>query len=284
MSHYCTLAEAKVEIKATGTSGDNEVLRWIRQVSSRVDGLLTLTRRRPYFEPYIEQRQFMVTRRAVDAWWNVFYFHQNLLVFTEVLLDTTDKTSVVEAFPQDESPYRALRFTSTSQSWYSEVSSGRTPVYVKITGTWGYHRDYDNAWLEVEALAANINASVTQMTVADVDGEDPFGVTPRLSAGALIRVNSEYMRVIDTVAAANTANLKRGVNGSTAAAHSLGDAVEVWQVEEPIRREVARQAGLYFSRKGAFEVQTLDAVGIQQYPQDLTVGLRAALSEYLNDH
>jgi hypothetical protein len=281
MSHYCTLAEAKVEIKGSVATSDNEVLRYIRQISQRVDNLMDRRRRRPFFEPYIEQRQFRVDPRNIDSWLNVFYLHDNLLSFTEVLLDTTDKTSVVEAYQQDESPYSALRFSNSSHYWYSEVTSGRIPVYVKVTGTWGFHRDYNNAWSSVDTLAANFSSGGSQITVADVDGEDEFGVTPRLSAGNLIRIGSEFLRVFDTDTDANTAGVKPAVNGSSAAAHSSGAEVEVWQTEEGIKHEVARQVGMWYARRGAFEVQTFDAIGIQQYPQDLALALRAVLSEYL---
>jgi hypothetical protein len=274
MSHYCTLAEAKRELKAESAADDVKLFAYVGQVSARVDLIMG----RGYFEPTIEQKLFMVESSRIETCRRLFYLRKPLLAFSEVLLDDVEKTDDVEQFPLGISPFTALRLTEGD--WYA--CNGRTPIYVSVTGTWGFHRDYANAFAQVDTLQQAMNASTTSMKVADIDGLDIFGLTPRFSKGTLAKIGDEFMRVVDTDIATNIATVTRGVNGSTAAAHDNGSALSVWQVEPPIVHCVARQAALFYARRGAFEIQTLDAVGIQQYPQDLMLELRATLTEYAN--
>jgi hypothetical protein len=128
-----------------------------------------------------------------------------------------------------------------------------------------------------------INASVTTFTVSDVDGLSLDGLSPRLSAGNLIRVESEFMDVLSTTVPSNTVTVKRGVNGSTAAVHAQGVNVEVWQVEDTIRRVTARQAAMMYARRGAYDNINITDLAVQQYPSDLLSEMRGVLTTYVYD-
>lgn len=279
---YCTLAEARRQHKvaATDTSDDPILLANIRQVTARANKLLMgRSSRWDYFGPTIEARSIPLSASRINSDINTLRLDRPLLALTAVVAYQTTVTSVAEAYPQGDTPYRQVRITSSGRLWW-DYASRTDPSYATVTGVWGYHSDYDNAWLAVDALVGDINASVTALTVADVDGADPYGLTPRLSTGHLLKIDDEYLEVSATDTSSDVVTVRRGVNGSTAAAHSSGATVYTWQVEEPIRDVVARMAGFKYARRGAYEAKRLDGVGEVTYPQDLLKEFAAVVSEY----
>lgn len=274
---YCTLAQAKTELNASNTVDDNKLRRNIETVSRRIDNLMGYPRR-PYFAPYIEQRGYTISNDRVSTLAGTFWLRDPLLAFSAVLRQTTSVTSLVELYNSGNGVADSLRFTSSSYSWYPTDNDLVRKVFV--TGTWGWHSDYANAWEAVDALAAGINASVTSITVADADGADLDGFTPRFSPGNLIQIGSEWMMVNAVDTATNILTVRRGVNGSTAASHLISAAVSTYHVDDRISRITARQAALLYARIGAFQVETLDGVGVVTYPQDLLAELRATLQDF----
>lgn len=284
MTYYCTLAEARSELMATAnTVEDNRLLGYVRQASARLDKLMSGKSNLPYFLPVLAAYKVPMNGKYISSTENSLLLKglPPLLEISSVSADGSDVTSVVEGFPQGDSPIRKLRITSSGSSWYSYISSS-DPAYVLVTGIWGYHSDYANAWAQVDALAAEQDATTGSFTVVDVDGADPYGITPRISQGALVKIGSEFELVTDTDSALNTVTASRHWNGSTAAIHAIAAPVYVWQVEEPIRRIVARQAALMAARRGAFQVETVDGVGVVSYPQDLLTELKDVVQEYWN--
>lgn len=251
---YATLAEVKAELKASTTADDAKVYRHLRTVSSRID--MEFAARRPLFAPYIEARQVRSEPANINSYENVLYLNQNLLALTAVSIGGVSLTvgTTVEAWPTLASPARALRLLDITNDWYNYCTSSYAPVFATVTGVWGFHRDYPNAWAAVDTLAAAITTTTaTTFTVADVDGADDYGLTPRISAGNWVRIDDEYMEVVSTNTGTNVVTVRRGVNGSTAATHVISSVVKVWQVEEPVKRACARQAAFLYARMGAFE-------------------------------
>ena len=282
MTDYCTLDDVKVELKADSTVGDAQVRRFIQQVSRRIDR--TMQSRRPYFAPYTEQRKFAVSSMRVNSYENVFVLDDALLAITTVLRADEDITANVELHTPYNSVARAIRITNNTTTWWEYGDATDTPpVWVKVTGVWGWNEEYAAAYDHVDDLAANITASATSITVANVDGADLDGFTPRISAGNLIQIGAELMDVTTTDITANTATVRRGVNGTTAAAHVTGDDVNVYRVDERIRRIATRQAALLYARRGSFQVETLDGIGAVTYPQDLLMELRRTLQDFMYD-
>lgn len=281
MPTYASLGEIKWQMSALATSSatnDDKVLALARAATAYVDR--TLQQRRPYFFPYNELRQFRVDGYHVNSWDNTFTFNDNLLDLTGLSVGGTAITAV-EEWPTVETPYHFLRLTSTSDSWVAYCGTDGSPNFASITGVWGMHRDYANAWLSVDTLAAAIlTTTATTFTVADVDGYDANYRLPRISAGQLIKVDSEYMEVTHTDTVTNTVTVKRGVHGTTAATHLISVAVYVWQVEDTIRNEVARQVGYMYARMGAYENASIDQMGLTQFPPVVVASLQAAIGGF----
>lgn len=281
---YATLAEARSEDKATSTTDDDKLMRAVFAASGRIDGVFQSRYR--YFMPWIRTITFPIREYMVDSVVNTLALPYPLLSLTSITYNGSAMTvgTSVEAYPSGVTPYKVLRMMTFAYDWYNFVawSSSYPEPLVSITGVWGYHGDYVNAWLSVDTLAAAIvTTTATTLTVADVDGDDAFGFGPRISRGHLIKVDDEYMEVTDTNTTTNVVTVRRGANGSTAATHLISAAVYTWQVEENVKRVTARQASLLYARRGAFEVSTLNEIGVStSYPQDLLTELKGALQDY----
>lgn len=286
MTFYCSLADAREELLATpNTLDDNRLLRYVRMVSARINKLMSGRSQRAYFWPVTREEKIPLDGRHISSYYNTLLLRglPPLLAISTVSADGSDISSTVEGYPQGAPYFDQLLITSSGQAWYSYLcSNGNAPGYATITGVWGYHSDYANAWVEVDTLTAAQTSSAGSFTVNNADGEDQDGITPRFSPGMLVKIDDE----IELVTAVNTGNnvvtVTRHQNGTTAAEHAIGDAVKVWQTEDPIRRVTARQAALMVARRGAFQVETVDGVGTVSYPQDLLAELAQVLTEYMN--
>ena len=291
MSIYATLAYALAEMSAVSagasqTTLDNaKIFNNLRSASRKLDNKMGM--KRPVFCPYVEARDFLVTTDKVDSLLHTFDISYHpfggfLLAITSVVIGSTTLVASTDylAYPSSTiPPYRFLRLRN-GNSWYDYSSSNSyDPLTVTVTGIWGMHRDYANAWHKVDDLAADINASVTSLTVADVDGADLYGITPRISAGNLLRIGSEYLLVTATNTTTNVVTVQRGVNGSTAAGHSTGDDVDVWQVEEVVRDAVAKQAGLKYERRGAYTTVEVQGMSEVRFPSDVMQEVWAVVQE-----
>lgn len=281
MLNYASLDEAKVELVASSAIDNDQLYNYTRIVSRRIDQLMTGRSRWFYFGPNQDTRKIVISNKFVDSRHNTLLLNRPLLELTGLTAVSTNVLSVAEGYPQGETPYYLVRITSNGDPWYSYLSDDCNPGYAQIAGIWGYHSDYANAWLSVDTLSANITASATSMTVADVDGDDAYGIANRLSAGHLVKIDSEFILIVTTTPGSNTATLKRGMLGTTAAAHSSGATVYRWETEEPIRRITARQASFLYARQGSFQAETLDGIGTIIYPQDLLNELARTLQEYM---
>src|SRR5690606_35601661 len=138
-----------------------------------------------------------------------------VLELTSVSLGNTSLTinTDVEAWPDTTAPIRTLRLTSLERSWYRDAAANcdGTPLTVTLGGIFGIHRDYTNAWSSVDTLAAAIiSTTSTTFTVADVDGADEYGLTPRVSPGHLVRIDDEIMEVTATNTTTNVVTVRRG--------------------------------------------------------------------------
>lgn len=281
---YASLAEAKGELGAkVDRAPDNRILyNYTRTVSRRVDLIMTGRSTRPYFGPYSEERKLLIDGSRVDSYRNTFLLDKPLLAYSALTAGTTAIYAVSEGYPQGITPYTLLRITSSGSPWYSYLCDGCDPSYATITGVWGYHSDYANAWLSVDTLQAELSSGGLSMTVGNVDGEDSYGLAPRFSSGNLVKIEDEYLLVTDTDSGLNKVELKRAMNGTSAALHANGTAIYRWETEEPIRRVVARQAAMLYARQGAFQITSIDEVGVTSYPRDLLTELAEVLGEYIN--
>lgn len=281
MTLYATVDDAIAVSKAgvnSSTVDELFLLRALRMISRRVDRHFASNR--PYFAPYIEQREMPVTMTRINSGQNIFRLDWPILAITAAVIGTT--TLVIgtntELWPTVTSPYYYLH-NMTGRLWYDYCTNYYRPLTLKITGTWGYHRDWANAFLDVTTLSADIaSTTVTSISVTSASGMDAYGRDPWISPGALLQIDSEWLEVSRVTS--NTLTVRRGVNGSTAATHDNGRTVSVYQVEDNLRDAVARQAAFMMARRGAYEQVTVSQLTMTQFPSDSLAELEHVLAEF----
>lgn len=282
--YYTTLAKARTEQKAQLTTDDNYLMASIAIVSARIDEVLqgTTPNKRPYFLPFRETREIILTVNNILPMTNALLMNYPILALTSVGINGTDITSNARLYPPTFIPTKQIQLDGTT-SWlnYCTASNAFNTNYASVVGTWGYNSDYANAWQAVDVITVGgINASVTTFTVADVDGVDLYGVTPRISAGNYILIDSEVMFVSATNTTTNALTVRRGALGTTASAHLVGATVSTYEVESTISRVVNRQVGAMYSRRGAYDSVTVELAGTITYPPDLLPELKNVLTIY----
>jgi hypothetical protein len=154
---------------------------------------------------------------------------------------------------------------------------------LSVTGVWGWHDDYANAWKPSgDAIpAGGVNASVTTFTVASVSGADGWNLSPRFQPGQLLRVDTEYMSLVATNASTNTLTVVRGVNGSTAATHAASAPISVYVPPADITEIALRWAAWLYKTEDAGDfggVTTEPALGQIEVPPSIPADLAVTLA------
>lgn len=293
MSLYCTLADVRAELNAEDTVDDKEIMRGIRQISRRIDRLFQSNA--PLFVPVIDTRPIAMDGYNVNSSLRTLTLRtyqggvSPLLALTGVTANNQALVvgSNVQTFPAGVAPYYQLQLLGDAYaSWYSYAycSDAWGPQNASIAGVWGYNANYANAWLAVDAITTTAISSTTSttFTVANVDGDNAYGESPRISAGNVIQINTEWMDVIATDDVTNTVTVVRGVNGSTAATHAIGATVSVYLVEEAIRRAVQRQTAFQYARQGAFDTVRISDFSTITFPKDMLDEVYGLLALFAN--
>ena len=101
---------------------------------------------------------------------------------------------------------------------------------VQVTGIWGWHDDWDNAWLNIiDTLQLPLSEYSNVLFVDDVDGGTPYDSGPRFKVGQFLRIEDEYMLARKISTDSNYVTVKRGVNGTTVVSHDAGAYVDLFQ-------------------------------------------------------
>ncbi len=148
-----------------------------------------------------------------------------------------------------------------------------------LDGIWGYNERYDQAWQTLDTVqdAGGINASVTTITVADADAFDEMGIKPRFQEQQLLRLGtvdtSEMIYIINVNYSANTLQIIRAVNGSTAAVAAEDSVIQVYRPMQEIKHALLILSSHAYRRKdtvGREGDKTLfTAAGVLTIPQTI---------------
>lgn len=255
----------------------------LQAVSRRVDNLFPQTPRWPVFAPWIGTRSIPVTGFNTNSQSNTLSFNGFLLALTSISVNGTTITDAA-GYPNADAPFNMLRRSDGCSDWYSTCQSlcDSAPLQASVTGVWGFNSNYADAWMSVDVLVTPFITTTTQTTfkVVDVDGGDLYSVTPRISVGNLLKIEDEFVEVTLTDPITNTVTVKRGANGSTAAIHGSALTVYRFEVEEPVKYAVVRQAAFQYARRGAFVSSEIQAMGSVVYPSDWLHEVYGALAGY----
>lgn len=180
-----------------------------------------------------------------------------VLVSGDYRLESLDPLSVT--------PYGAVRLLTGT--WIEDNDDEG----ITIDGTWGYHRDYTNAWLPSGDTVrdAPLSSSATSLTVTDADGLDAYGEIPRFSPGQVLQIEDEWLEVLAVNPTTNVLAVRRGLNGCTAVSHVQGTAITIWEADPQAVRAITRWVALALDRRGAFDQLSMQGMATLQFPTDM---------------
>jgi hypothetical protein len=160
------------------------------------------------------------------------------------------------------------RYQPTPYDLIKLKPNGSTPTFLIkdqyeqanwVTGIWGFHQDWtDLAWeASQDTVQVTLTTTAGTVVVADSDGADLYGATPRFQSGQLLKVDSEFMYVTAvTTSGSNSVTVLRAANGTVAATHSTAAAISIYRPIPEIAGATTRLASwLYEQRNSAGDSQ-----------------------------
>lgn len=276
LNSYATLAEFKNYWLSRGGENvvdarDDAVIEGLLKSASRfVD-----SKTGRHFVPYVATRYYNIPDpESIDP--RILYLDDDLL---EALTITNGDGTVIPSTdytlkPKNSSPHVAIRIMDGSTYYWASDSAGNVHDVIEVTGIWGYHDHYDQAW-SLGSTAAE--AMDTTETGYDVTSGSLFAI------GNLIRFDNElgYVSAIST----NSLTITRGENSSTAATHLTSINVYIWQMMEEARNAVLEITNTAYRRRfgqSTSSVETVTAAGIVLSPRDVPAMAWEFISSYRN--
>jgi hypothetical protein len=193
---------------------------WWREFVPRIDTLTV----------YANSSQWRWTRLGSDYRFSLASIpNADLLSINSITLDgTLLDSSTYRLDVSDGYPAQAIVFDADNVTLPSTRSFTTSMV---IIGTWGYHENPSNMWLNTDTVqnATQISASATSLTV--VSGA-------AFSVYQYIKIEDEFLFI--TAITSNTLTVERGVNGSTAAIHANGTAIYRYKQTPSVAKEVTK--------------------------------------------
>lgn len=271
MNEYATLAQIRAYLTASdtamATADDDKLFQYLTWASRLIEQPAYAHRK---FYPRQETRYYDYQSSARDHW-----LDDDLLELTTLTVDgTTISSDDYYLYPHNETPKYRISMDYGGGEIFTFSSTPQKAI--SILGIWGYHDDWSNAWVDSQDTVQNeteISASGTSLTVSDADGSDINGLTPRFSAGQLLKIESEYLAVTATDTSGNTLTVRRGVNGTTAAAHANGTTINVFKPFAPAVTAVLDLAKWIYEhrdeRGGIIALPSLEGTAIKTQVDDI---------------
>lgn len=260
LNAYATLAEYKNYVTARGQTSstdatDDAVIELLLKMASRYIDEQTGRR----FYPYVQTRYYDVPSDGG----RILTLDADLLeVITLVNGDgTTIPSTDYTLRPRNETPHQYIRIVDNSTYYWASDGAGDTHDVIEVTGIWGYHNKYNQAWLLGSTLNEALDTSETGM---DVTSGTSFSI------GDITKIDNELMFMSSK--SSNTLTTTRGENGSTAAAHDNGANVYIWQTMDEIKTAVLETAMQAYKRRygtSTNSAATITGAGVVLAPKDI---------------
>ena len=195
------------------------------------------------FVPYYEAKTFYLTELIHDR-----RLRGYALTLPEALLEVDSITwlgtavsstyyHLLNGYRADRTPYTVIRFDPTGLSGIARDFDDA----VVITGWWGYHSNYTQAFTAVETVS--ISDSATSLPVVSSAVYDTC---------QYLRIEDE-MLWITALANSTTLTVTRGVNGTTAAAHTT-KAAQRYNVQPAVHHALSRFVAWAYDNRSNFGV------------------------------
>ena len=168
--------------------------------------------------------------------------------------------------------------------------SGTVQRANEVTGTWGYHEDWANAWVDTGAsLNDAYSASGTTLGLAGAGSvgagaSDVWGEHPRIAPGDLLKIGDEYFQALGGGTSGNASVVVHGyMNGTTAANHGSGASIARFAPEADIEWATRRPTGWLFGQKDVpYSNKTAFVqLGTIEIPQGLATDIKQKIDRFV---
>ncbi len=248
MYNYVTLDAVKRYIGGSLGSGDDELLTDFIDWASR---LIEWWKGRR-FDARRETRYFD-TPQPTGSYFGIFDPTLVAMAAKKVLRVDDDLLTVEELLNGDGTeilsseyvlepanlwPKNRIRLRS-GEIWM-ESDSGPEQA-IRVTGLWGYHERYGEAWRTADAVVDDpLTAGSATITVSDAD---------HFEAGQLIKIESEFALITALDTDVNTLTVTRGFNGTAAAQHVKNTPIEIFQPQGTVVQACVRLVKWRYSQR-----------------------------------
>lgn len=281
MNEYVTYDDLRTYLSQNTSHEDVDLVKTIAEVASRQFERWCGGR---WFYPLSAVRYY---DHPDDATW---------LKLDEDLLEVTTFTTQNTATSISSDDYYTLCGTNYNLAPYDRIVmktsgdqtnllySGTMQKANAVTGIWGYHEDWSNAWDNSQDTTENdpLTATGTSITVNDADGADRYGQEPRFKEFQLLKIEDEYAYVTGVNATGDTLTVIRGVNGTTAAAHAQNTVIYIYKPMPNIvqaTKEIAKYLYLHKDSSDG-DVTMFPEAGAVTVPQGLPITVKWAVEAY----
>lgn len=225
--------------------------------------------------------------RGTDPWASVLKVDEDLLE-VKTLQTANGETAITDYYLKCGRSYNLQPYDRIELKTDGDVTvftfSGSYQRANIVDAIWGYHEEWSNAWQSSQDTVQDdpLTAAATSLTVADADGADLFGVTPRFKVQQLLKIEDEFLYVTAKNTSTNVLTVIRGINGTTAAAHVKNTAVYVYQPVRDVWHSVRRLAAWLYAQKDSpfFETQISPQLGTITIPPSAPIDVRVKANYY----
>ena len=265
---YCSLDEYKYfnkpETWTANTIDDAVIERMIESASRYID-----KKTRRFFYPLYGTRNFDIPleRRL--------YLDTDLLELITLTNGDNQTIAATDYILESKNIYPkwAIKLLDSTDTTWETDSNNSAEGVIDALAWWGFHNDYDRAWLA---------DTTTNEVLTDSDLTITMTAATNLQVGQIIKIESEVM-VIRSISSLNVTVIKRGDNGTTAAAHGTGKTVYIWQPVADVKNAcIDIVNGLFHRRSGQniSGIAEVTAAGIVITPQDISSFARDIMQNY----
>lgn len=199
------------------------------------------------FVPYKDSREYLFNKILYDGDFRLLdgmptlRLREDLLVVSAVNWnDALLSASYYREAPHNQQPYEFIEFDwNNLPSFSTGFNDG-----IDVIGMWGYHDNTSQMYTQVDS-SVTINSSAISLTVTSA---------ALYRTWQYIKIEDELLQITARNTSTNALTVKRGVNGTAAAAHTT-QAVSIFNPIEDIRLAATRLAAWAYNNRNDLGTQ-----------------------------
>ena len=243
---FVTLEELReLSLDTKKVADDNQLKRFCLEASREIEVLANGRQFAPYFAVFHFDYPYDVYRLELGF--------RDLLEVTELatengelIIPATDYL-LKSGSDYDITPYNFIE-NRTDRGVVNFQWGGTLQQSQRVTGWWGHVLNWPDAMRLTDGTVTSVSGRTVTVN-GNVDALDLLDGSPQYPILSTIRIDNELMLVVGRNSNTNTLTVERGINGTTAASHTVGAEIYRFIPDETIRRVSRILADWYYKRR-----------------------------------